>query len=211
MSQYHATIVLGGGVKDMETLSVTTFKRLQEAHRLNQGEPIVIAGAGPYNSPPPISRQGYPVTESLLAAQVLIGDGFNPGLIRLETSSFDTIGNAYFSRVIHADPADWNYLRVITSNHHLPRAKAIFDWVFNLPSANGPQPNRQLDLVDVSDDHFGPTKMRQLMAKEQQRHRQLQQLIPTITTLQQLHAFMFGQHQAYTVGASSHTTLSPVN
>ncbi len=44
-----------------------------------------------------------------------------------ETASLDTIGNAYFARVIHTDPAGLRRLLVVNSAFHMPRTRMIFD------------------------------------------------------------------------------------
>lgn len=50
-----------------------------------------------------------------------------------EPLSLDTIGNAYFCRAIHTEPAGLRRLDVVTNTFHLPRVRAIFDVVFALP------------------------------------------------------------------------------
>lgn len=47
-----------------------------------------------------------------------------------ETASYDTLGNAYFSAVIHAWPLRWRKIGVVTSAFHMPRTRAAFTRVF---------------------------------------------------------------------------------
>ena len=42
----------------------------------------------------------------------------------METASYDTIGNAYFSLVIHVLPRNFRELLVITSAFHMPRNRS---------------------------------------------------------------------------------------
>lgn len=49
-----------------------------------------------------------------------------------ETASFDTVGNAYMSLCIHALPAAWRRLAVVTSDFHMPRSRALFADIFRL-------------------------------------------------------------------------------
>jgi uncharacterized SAM-binding protein YcdF (DUF218 family) len=49
-------------------------------------------------------------------------------------SSYDTVGNAYFSLAIHALPAGWRRLAVVTSDFHMPRSRALFAGVYRLGS-----------------------------------------------------------------------------
>lgn len=49
-----------------------------------------------------------------------------------EVASFDTVGNAYMSLCIHAIPAGWRRLAVVTSDFHMPRSRALFADIFRL-------------------------------------------------------------------------------
>lgn len=49
-----------------------------------------------------------------------------------EVSSFDTVGNAYFSLCIHAVPMAWRHLAVVTSDFHMPRSRALFADIYRL-------------------------------------------------------------------------------
>ena len=44
-----------------------------------------------------------------------------------QVSSFDTVGNAYFALTIHAIPAGWRKVAVVTSAFHMPRTRALFE------------------------------------------------------------------------------------
>ena len=55
--------------------------------------------------------------------------------IYLETTSYDTIGNAYYTRLLHTDANPLLFgkrLLVITSDFHMERSKVIFDWIFGM-------------------------------------------------------------------------------
>ncbi len=43
-----------------------------------------------------------------------------------QTSSYDTVGNSLFSLTIHAIPAGWRRVAVVTSHFHMPRTVALF-------------------------------------------------------------------------------------
>jgi uncharacterized SAM-binding protein YcdF (DUF218 family) len=49
-----------------------------------------------------------------------------------EVSSFDTVGNAYFSLMIHVVPAGWRRLAVVTSDFHMPRSRALFADIYSM-------------------------------------------------------------------------------
>ncbi len=48
----------------------------------------------------------------------------------METTSYDTIGNAYFTRVQICDVKGWEKVWVVTSEFHMARTRAIFEWIF---------------------------------------------------------------------------------
>lgn len=54
-----------------------------------------------------------------------------------ETSSYDTLGNAFFSLTEHAIPLRWRRPLVITSSFHMLRSRSAFDGVFALARASG--------------------------------------------------------------------------
>jgi hypothetical protein len=61
--------------------------------------------------------------------------GVPPSHLLKESQSYDTVGNAYFSLTIHALPAGWRRLAVVTSAFHMGRTKAIFDHCYGLIGA----------------------------------------------------------------------------
>lgn len=101
--------------------------------------PIVLSGGGtPHKRPPVDPVTGHPLHESTACARYLMRGGGNgagagikgwavpPGSLLKETSSMDTLGNAYFTMVSQAVPRGWRRLAVVTSSFHLQRAKALF-------------------------------------------------------------------------------------
>lgn len=53
-----------------------------------------------------------------------------------EVSSYDTVGNAYFSLTIHALPSGWRRLAVVTSHFHMPRSRALFADLYQLAGSS---------------------------------------------------------------------------
>jgi len=65
--------------------------------------------------------------------------------------SFDTIGNGYYALTSHIYPRGWRSVTVVTSAFHMPRSKAIFQWILSLAErAAGTQ--YTLECVTVSDE-----------------------------------------------------------
>lgn len=103
---------------------------------------LIVLSAGTVHRPNYINSGGWPISEAASEAQYLLEvseDDFKkpipPELILQEVVSLDTIGNAYFTRVIHTDPMLLRKLHIITSAYHLERTRAIFEFVFSAAAA----------------------------------------------------------------------------
>jgi uncharacterized SAM-binding protein YcdF (DUF218 family) len=138
MRRYDAVLVSGGGLRPDGALPHYVRNRLEAAQALAGEAPIVPLSARTVHRAPPLDAAGHPVLESVAAAEALLARGVPPPRIWAETASLDTIGNAYFARVILTDPAGLRRRLVVNSEFHMPRTRLIFDWVFGLPPADPP-------------------------------------------------------------------------
>lgn len=168
--------------------------RLDRAIEVFAGEYLVPLSAGTPHRPPPRSPAGYPVFESRAAARYLVERGIPAGRVLAEFQSYDTIGNAYFARTIHADPAGWRRLLVITSRFHMARAKAVFRWVFGL---SAPQGGYALEFEQTPDTGMEGEMLELRLQKERRALEALPDLVNRINTLAALHEWLFTGHQAY--------------
>ena len=125
-SRYDAILVPGGGVGPGGELPLWVRRRLDRAMQIHDREYLITLSAGTTHKPPPLDERGFPIFESIAAARYLVQRGVDAGKILTETSSYDTLGNAYFSRVIHVQPRDFKRLLVITSAFHMARTESIF-------------------------------------------------------------------------------------
>ena len=109
----------------------------------------------------------------------------------------DTIGNAYFARVIHTEPKKMENLIIITSKFHMPRTKTIFNWLFSL----SPLPIKyKLNFVEVSDTGINEQLIDIRIEKEKKSLIQLN----NIKNLSQFHSWLYTQHSAYATGLKPH-------
>lgn len=135
-SSLDAIVVLGGGLTPTGAIPGWGKRRLQTALQLykHSGEvcPILCLGGGTPHKPAVLSDTGHVVHEGSAYAAHLHKDGVPNKHLLKEVSSYDTVGNAYFSLVIHAIPAKWRRLAVVTSDFHMPRSQAIFEHCFKL-------------------------------------------------------------------------------
>jgi hypothetical protein len=180
--------------------------RLEAAQALADDAPIILLSAYTIHRAPPLDAAGYPVLESVAAAETLLARGVPAARIWAETASLDTIGNAYFARVIHTDPAGLRRLLVVNSEFHMPRTRMIFDWIFGLPAADPPS---VLDYHAVPDHGLTEAGLEARRAKEVARIGDLRRTIPRITSLAALHHWLFSEHRAYAAGADPHSDAPP--
>jgi len=149
LSSLDAILVLGGGrpsspagpplyVQNRCDIAADIYKEAGDRRPI-----ILCLSAGTAHvpnlpNPPesPGSVGGPPVYESTASAAYILSR--HPEVreedVQVETTSYDTISNAFYSRVSHGDPSGWKRLLVITSSFHMERSRAIFDWVFGAPS-----------------------------------------------------------------------------
>lgn len=197
MSKFDAILVPGGGVRGGGLVPRWIKARLDLAIKVSQNEPIITLSAGTVHRPPVLDEGGFPVFESVAAARYLMERGVKPERIITETCSYDTIGNAYFSRVIHVDPARFRRLLIITSEFHLPRTEQIFLWVYSLDQ---PGDGYQLSFQSVSDCGISVAALKARYEKERASLMQFFKIRETIRNLKQLHFWLHTQHAAYAVG-----------
>lgn len=207
MEAYDAILVPGGGVRSNGQLPLWSQRRLNRAIEKSQttNAYIIALSAGTTHKPPPLDTDGYPIFESVASAHYLIQQGVAPEKILMETSSYDTIGNVYFSRMIHVEPLHLRRLLVVTSEFHMPRTKAIFQWIYRL---EGLPQNCHLFFESVSDDDL---PLAALTARKLKEANSLQALLETaknIHTLQTFHHWLFTHHGAYAISSESYRDAS---
>ena len=154
MNELDCILIPGGGLLPNGSLPAWTIARLDLALTMKkQSRWIGLLSGGTVHKPPPIDIRGFPIFESRQAAAYLIQAGLNPEMIFTEICSYDTIGNAYFSRLLLAEPLQFINILIITSAFHMPRTRAIFEWIYNLP----PHPvDYQLSFESVPDQGLSP-------------------------------------------------------
>ncbi|MBT9313319.1 YdcF family protein [Leptothoe kymatousa] len=195
MNAYDAVFIPGGGVRANGELPLWTQRRLTHAIEISQSASYIIPlSAGTTHKPPPLDPEGFPIFESVAAAQYLIQRGIAPEQILVETCSYDTIGNVYFSRVIHIDPLQLKRLLIVTSEFHMPRTQGIFEWIYGL---EGLSQNYELEFQAVSDAGIDPKLLAARKSREVKSLENVQTLAQKNQTMQQFHAWLFQQHGAY--------------
>lgn len=192
--EYDAILVLGGGLISKNVPKPWAKERLDEAIRSSKGnEYIITLSAGTTHKPPFLDSEGFPVFEADVMADYLKKKGVNPKYILAENCSYDTIGNAYFSRMIHAEPRKFLNLLIITNSSHMPRTKEIFDWIYNLE----PSLDYNLDFREVPDIGMEEEVLEKRNKKESEGLEKIKELKKGIFSLEDFHKWLYQNHGAY--------------
>lgn len=195
--KYDCVLIPGGGLLEDGSLPDWTIARLEQALALQENTQwIITLSGGTTHKPLPVDQEGYPVFESRQAAEFLLGSGADPGKILSETSSYDSIGNAYFARTLFTDPMSLARCRIITSEFHLPRIEAIFRWVFSLLPV---LVEYELGFAGAPDIGLSPTALNARRAREENSLENLAGKIQDIRTLADFRRWLYSEHAAYAV------------
>jgi len=111
-SFYDALVVVAGGMTDAGGLPDWVISRLDHAvaeyRRHASSEPqrkmyVVLSGSATPHKPPPLQKGGFLLHESTAMAEYVVNAGVPPEAVLKDTASMDTIGNAYYSLLLHAE------------------------------------------------------------------------------------------------------------
>jgi uncharacterized SAM-binding protein YcdF (DUF218 family) len=199
MPKYDAILVPGGGVRENGQLPLWVELRLKKALELADGAPIITLSAGTTHKAPPMEPNGWPLLEAVAMARFLRHCGYPPELLWTEAASYDTIGNAFFTRQLHTEPAGLRRLLVVTSSFHLQRAETIFRWVFGLDAPTNPY---SLNFLDTPDTGIAPDVLEARRTKERVRMAALGQLVGQHQSLGSLHSWLVTTHSAYAIATA---------
>lgn len=193
---FDAIIIPGGGLEPDSSLPQPWVRaRLDAALKLSSRTKYFVAlSRGTTHRPPPLDARGFPIAESAASAKYLLDHGVeDPARILLDAWSLDTIGNVFFARNMICEPMQLKRCCVITSAFHMPRTRAIFEWVFSLGSEKF-----DIDYCVTPDVGLDAAMSSARVEKERNSLIALQEkTIPRIKTLGELSHFLFVEHAAY--------------
>ena len=200
--RYDAAIIPCGGVTTDGAPLPWVVTRLDAAlNHENESGYFLVLGRGTTHQAPPVDTQtNFPIDEAKASADYLMSKGIESKRIFMETWSLDTIGNAVFARMMHAEPREWTKLLVITSQFHMQRTRAIFDWVFHLQPKNASiysNSTYELTYEATPDTGMSSSQEKARVDKERGALKSLQETIDNVTDLEHLHEFVFAEHVAY--------------
>ena len=172
---------------------------------------ILLLSAGTAHLPNLPNPQGSPgsaggpaVYEATASAAYLLsrhprGSEIAEGDVLVETTSYDTISNAYYSRSSFGDVLGWRNVLVITSSFHMKRSRIIFDWVFGA-SANGCVGRNAYKLRYLPTPDVG-LKVEEINARKERENKSATNiqtnLVPKYTTMGEILKFLTSDHDLY--------------
>lgn len=199
-------------------------RRVDETSRSNHNTtinnsnvlPILCLSAGTAHLPQLLSPDGLPIWESTACAAYLLHHNHNQDdeyPIYVETTSYDTIGNAFYARTGHTDLNQWYNVLIITNEFHMERVQKIFNWIYALDLNNNekdttnintkytPNPNEnkyQLSYLQSPNIGLSDEAIRARKEREQQSSNHVDALAKTKTTLLDVYTFLTTEHALYT-------------
>ncbi|MCX6612531.1 MAG: YdcF family protein [Acidobacteria bacterium] len=195
---YDAIIIPGGGLDQAGNPAPWVLPRLDAAFQQADDAILIPLSSGTTHKAPILDSAGFPIHECVASARYLIAKGISPARILLDTWSLDTIGNAYFARVMHCEPRQLTRLLVITSDFHMPRTQAIFNWIFSVAPLPIPF---EIHFHSVADTGMDATTLAARLEKEQASLDSVHSLAQRHTTLASVNQFLFTEHGAYHAGS----------
>lgn len=201
MVSIDAVLIPGGGLSATGMVVPWVQARLEAAIALAPPPQFFIPlSAGTTHKPPPLDAAGFPLLESVAAGHYLHRRGVAGAQILPETVSLDTIGNAYFARIQHTEPLQLRHLHIITSEFHLPRTEAIFNWIFALSPPATPY---RLSFAAVPNVGLPAAVLQARRDREQASLARLSALQSRLPTLATVHRWLYTEHGAYAIGQTS--------
>ncbi|QQG40278.1 MAG: YdcF family protein [Candidatus Aenigmatarchaeota archaeon] len=195
-SKADAIVVLGGGLTSDGGLPKWTVARLEEALKLYTGQYVVVLGGMSVHVPAVLDADKFPVFEAFVEADYLTRRGVDPLRVLKQWASFDTIGEAFFTRVMHTDPLNIRRLIVITSEFHMPRTRELFTWIFGL---DGPRPPYELEFVATPNEGMDADILAIRLAKEDKALEEMRPIMKSVRSMEEFHRYLFSRHGAYAV------------
>jgi hypothetical protein len=187
MSRYDAILIPGGGLGDHGEVPPWVRARLDRALAVREDELLIPLSAGT-----PHRRRTE--LEAVQSARYLLERGVPAERVPVEAVSLDTIGNAWFSRVLHAEPRWLRRLLVVSSEFHIARCEAAFRWVYGL----GPREVEfELSFEPVPDVGMGVEALQARREREADSLRSLEPLTRRYTDVGMFHRWLYSEHAAY--------------
>jgi len=180
---------------------------------------ILCLSAGTAHVPQAMSLDGLPIWEATASAAYILEryPNFPEEKIFAESTSYDTISNAFFARTSHTDVAGWRNILIVTSQFHMDRTKSIFDWVFQAPGLDGIMPESLYRLSYLATENIGLSDEALLsrMEHEKKGAASVKRLSVQYPSLKDIWLFLVSKHDFYSasklVAKTKKANATPLN
>lgn len=192
-----AILIPGGGLDPDGTPHAWVKRSLDRAIKIFTGKEVIIPlSRGTIYKPPLLNKRDFPIYESAAGAKYLVERKIPIKNIRIETQSLDSIGNAYFSKIIFVNQLKITNIDIITAAFHMPRIKFIFKWVYGLKPAK----KYNMKFITISDQNIENKILIARKKKEAQRLAETKVIANKIEDSYSFSMWLFTQHKAYSLG-----------
>lgn len=194
-NNFDVILVLAGGYNNKTgELHEWVKRRLDLAYKNFQEKniPIICLGGGTYHKSPFINKEGFVVHESTACVNYLKEKSVPYKYLYKEWSSYDTIGNVYFSLVQHIQLMNVRHILIITSEFHMERTKLLFDWIYGVAYQK-----YFLNYLQASDSGLEDILEERIKRERSSIKHIKNNLIPNIKKMEDLHFWFHTEHKAY--------------
>lgn len=219
-------------------LAISEYKKQVEEHN---NEPFLINSAlGTFHKPLFRASNGFEVFESTSMSKYLLARNIpSEKILKYEDAilfnhvfifcyffcflifpsqyaSRDTIGDAFFTRMWFTELHKLCNLKIVTSDFHLSRATAIFEWVFSLPLSSSSHPTSacypyKIKVIAAPNSGMAEKMVREREEKERTSLQSFEELKNKFKSLQELSQWLFSTHGAYCAQCKGKKTVDYSN
>lgn len=196
-------IILGGGLQIDGSLPSYVFNRVDYCIQNScEKDFLIFSSRYSLNTPPKINKHGFPLSEAKQMLELYRSNGGISENLYLENASSDTIGSAFFTRILFEWLINNKELCIVTSDFHINRVKLIFTKILI-----GLQPKLRLGAINF-------IGLETKLASEARKDHEEQQLLGfkeeygQFTNLGELSQYIFTWHGNYSPKFQSEKILS---
>lgn len=205
---YQAIIVLAGGSqKDNNIESLPEYVKIRldrcaEIYMENKKLKIIVSSAGTPHRTPFINKYGYHIYECDSMAKYLVDKWkISEGSIYREYISYDTIGNAFFTKFNFIDPMKIKSFYLITSGFHFKRTKFIFDFIYNqdIKQHINKDNTYNINYIETKNGNVDKTDLLSRLNKEEKSLEMFKENIKRykLNNFNNLYYWIYNKHNAY--------------